>query len=209
MTAIIYTYPPDYVMAAHVARAWSKLGVRPVLAIDQSDPRLAVEGVEIIRTTFDRQKNLNGREFILGHLGLMESLATGGYTIKCDSDTLPLSLDFLGDRTATGYGVNTGQLQGCCYALRVDEIPKLRADAEANLPRGKVRLMEDQMIGELIERNGVSGLRRQFQEWTGYVTHRPERDRAWCEQERVSLINFPLRKGIDRRGIVAAMKTFA
>lgn len=207
MTAIIYTHPPDYVMAAIVARAWKRLGVRPVLAIDAADPRLVVDGVEVIRTAFDRQKNLNGREFILGHLRLMAELATGTHAIKCDSDTLPLSLDFLGDRSATVCGVWTGQMQGCCYALRVADIPAMIEQAETLLPDGP-RLMEDQVIGELAKRTGPASLPEQFKEWTGFIAWRPERDREWCRANRISILNFPLRKGRDRRAIAAAMKDF-
>lgn len=206
MTALIYTYPPDYVMASQVARGLLALGVRPLLAIDARDPRLAVEGVEVIRTSFDRQKNLNGRDFILGNLRLMQEHATGDYTLKVDSDTLVLSLEFLAGRTEIAVGVWTTQMQGCCYALRTEALPDLIAEAEQAVPPG-VWLMEDAVTGELAKRLGPCHL-PQRPEPTRYATYRPGTTRAEYRQRGECVVNFPLRKDRGRRAIAKAMGEF-
>jgi hypothetical protein len=206
MTAIIYTHPPDYVMAALVARQWIALGVRPVLAIHRSDPRLAVEGVQIIRTGFDRQRNLNGREFIVGHLELMRDLATGPIAIKCDSDTLPLSLDAFLGRGEVALGVSTGQMQGCCYALRVDALPAMIALA-GTLPNG-AWLPEDRTIGDIARRIGPVHLPRVGRGHTGFSSFQPGKDLAWCRARRISVLNFPLRESMGRQDVVRAMLGF-
>lgn len=208
MTGIIYTYPPDYAMAAMGARALIAAGVRPVLAIDRADPCLVVEGADIVRTDFDRQGNLNGRDFILGNLRLMEELATGDYTLKVDSDTLVLNLGMLGERTACAAGIWTGQLQGCAYALRVADIAAMRRRAERVLKPG-VRYMEDQVTGYLaVQRGPVHFPQPSPGFFGGYVLWREARTPAWCAENAISVLNFPLRQGMERRAILHAMDAF-
>lgn len=208
MTALIYTYPPDYVMAATAARVIKLLGVKPVLLIDQKDPTLVVRGVDVVRTKFDRQKNLNGKEFVIQNFTLMEELATGDMTIKCDSDTLVVSLRFLaGHKDKTAVGVWHHQLQGCCYALRVADLSEMRAHAERSL-QPSYRHMEDQVTGEIAMKVGATQFPVQHSEPTGYRSWRPGRDRAWCLENGVSVLNFPLRTGVDRRHIAQAMQSF-
>lgn len=208
MTGIIYTYPPDYAMAAMAARALRACGVSPVLAIDRKDPLLVVEGAAVVRTDFDRQGNLNGRDFIVGNLRLMEELATGDYTLKVDSDTLVLNLGMLGDRTACAAGIWTGQLQGCAYALRVADIGAMRRRAERTLKPG-VRFMEDQVTGHLAIKQGpVHFPEPSSGNFGGYVLWREHRTPAWCAENRISVLNFPLRQGMPRPEILAAMDDF-
>ena len=207
MTVIIYTYPPDYVMAAISARAAARRGLRPVLAIDAKDPRLVVDGIEVIRTDFPRMRNLNGAEFIAGHLDLMRRLATGEWSFKLDSDTLLLRPDeLLAGRSETAVGIGTPLLQGCCYALKVSDIPRLERMVAKLTP--KVWMPEDHTIGRMALSAGGVHLQPSGRDATGYRTWLPGRDPAWCATNGVQVLHFPLRGGMDRRAIAREMENF-
>ena len=153
MSAVIFTYPPDYAMAAIAARSYAKLGVRPYLAIDHRDPVPAVEGAEIVRTRFPRRGNLNGKACVEGILRTMAEVADGDeYQFKGDSDTVARSLAWLDGRTEPAVGLrHTGYrgLYGACYALRTDRLDDYRQEA-AKLPHGDRSCSEDVVIGEFI-----------------------------------------------------------
>jgi hypothetical protein len=207
MTGIIYTYPPDYVMAAMSARAMLAAGVRPVVAIDHKDPRLVIEGVEVIRTREDRGGNLNGKDFIVANLKRMLELATGPYTFKCDSDTLILSADHVAGRSETAVGVYASQMQGCCYALLVEALPAMIELAETRLKPG-MRLMEDQLTGQIAKIVGPVHLPEHLREVTHYAAYKRGLTPAHFRDRGDCVVNFPLREGMDRRAVAAAMKEF-
>lgn len=138
MKVVIYTYPPDYVAASYAARGWIALGVQVVLAIDRRSPALRLPGVEVIRTNFERAGNLNGMQFVRGHLRLLRSIADGDrYILKADSDAMAFGLNWLHTRDETAVGMcSPGHrgFYGLCYGLRVYKLDEMieAADARVN-----------------------------------------------------------------------------
>ncbi len=212
MNAIIYTWPPDYVMAAHAARAMIAGGITPTLAVDEKHPRLHVEGVRVIRTSFDRRGNLNGRDFILGHLRLLQEIAGGAdYVMKADSDAMVFRIPALmRGRTETALGIwvkSMSGLQGCCYALKAADLPAMIELAERALPAAAHHL-EDRTIGELAQQ--VSGMAAPVygDVPTRYATYKPElaQPAEWW-REHHDVVVFPRRTGFGRHEIAVAMRS--
>jgi hypothetical protein len=209
MTAVIYAYPPDFLIAAMVARQFERLGARAVVAIDQSDPLLVLEGIEIVRTSFDRRGNLNGWEFVAGNLRLMERLAKrhgSQWVIKCDADTWPLSLDWVNQAGAIiASGVWTaGHLSGCCYAIAASALPILAAEAEAQPPAGYV--MEDHATGELARQCGHVHFPKRGTAGCVHFPWKEGRGLDWCKEVGAQVVNFPAT--VSRRVVLEIMKTF-
>lgn len=152
MTAVIFTHPPDYALAAISARVLARQGVRPVLAIDRRDPVPEVEGALIHRTTFPRRGNLNGKDCVRGVLATLDRFADeDDYVLKVDSDTLVLGLDWLKGRTEPAVGLQHPEMRfffGAAYALRADRLPEYRAAAML-LPESRT-LSEDVEIGKML-----------------------------------------------------------
>lgn len=138
MTAVIFTYPPDYLAAALAVRYLRKTGVSVVLAVDESDPRVEIEGAAIVRTKFRRNGNLNGMETVIGQLETLLACCDGSeYILKVDSDSLVMGLGWLEGRieTVVGLRANDGKhrrsLYGFCYAVREDALPAMLAHARS------------------------------------------------------------------------------
>lgn len=97
-------------------------------------------GVRIVRTTFDRQRNLNGGEAIVGVLDSMieaAEYAGADWCWKIDPDTVLLNDAVLNVREATmaGYACPDNRaglcrpglcLLGCCYGLQIDLARRVR-----------------------------------------------------------------------------------
>jgi hypothetical protein len=209
MTAVIYTYPPDYLMAGIAARMLAGQGIHVVLAIDRRDPPFACEFGEVVRTDFDRRGNLNGREFILGHLELMRRHATGSYTIKIDSDTQMINAQrFFDGRTEVAVGIwaaGMDGMQGCCYALRSDALPAMIEAAGRLHPTG--HYLEDRTIGELAMSVGPCHLPVWRDGPTLYDIWKQENPPEWY-RERHAVVTFPRKDDDARPAIARAMKSF-
>jgi len=214
-TAIIYTWPPDYLMAAYAVRALRALGIRPVVAIEHDAARLVIEGAEVVRTRFARGGNLNGKEFICGHLRLMQEHATGEVALKIDSDTLLLSWpEMFSQPNAVAMGIWVERMQGMqgsCYALRSSSLPEMIERADA-LPQG-VHYLEDRTVGQLAEDCGPVHLPVYGKERTRYGTWRPEKEQTPEQyREQQDVLIFPRLGTSDprfqRRAITDAMATF-
>jgi len=208
MTVIIYTYPPDYLMAGISARMLTeRQGLKVVLAIDQKDPPLACEFATVVRTTFSRQGNLNGKEFIQGHLRLMADHATGDYTWKLDSDTALINARrLLSGRTETVVGLwvkGMSGMNGCAYALRTADLPAMIEKADALDPA--VYHMEDQTTGNLAMNVG-SG---HFERWENpsllYDVYKSDIPISRYREHK-AVVCFEVRHGSDRRQIARDMK---
>lgn len=209
MTAIIYTHPPDYLMAGISARVLAARGVEVVLAIHEDAPPLACEFAKVVRTSFDRQGNLNGREFILGHLRLMQQHASGGYTIKLDSDTLLIDPDrLLSGREESAVGVyvsGMNGMQGCCYALKTSDLPAIIEVAEIWKTHGL--MMEDKTIGQIAAAIGSVHLPTWGKDADLYARHNQAKGHEW-HRENHAVIVFDARPESDRRDIALQMKSF-
>jgi hypothetical protein len=214
MKVLIYTHPPDYVMATLAARSIQAAGAEPILAIDAADPPLCIEGVRVIRTSFPRVGNLNGREFVLGNLRLMHELGAGDEWIcKGDSDTWWNRLDWIhghGDVTAVALSdPGSHPFYGLAYALRVDRIPAMIALGEQTLDAA-ARLPEDITTGELATACGG------VHAWINLHPGTPLAAYNWETAEdpetlkrRYDVIVFQRMQGRRRRDVVAAMKLFS
>jgi hypothetical protein len=209
MTVVIYTYPPDYLMAGVSARLLAlQQGLHVVLAIDRKDPGFACEFATVVRTDFERKGNLNGLEFVQNHLRLMAEHATGDYTIKLDSDTCLLDARRLLDgKTGTAVGLfvrGMDGMNGCCYAVRVDAIPAMLRESE-KLPE-RQWLMEDQTVGRLAQAVGAVD----FDQWgsadTVYDRYQPETPVARY-RERKAVVCFEARADSDRRSMARKMRS--
>ncbi len=83
----------------------------------------------------------------------------------------------------------------------------MRAEGE-RLLRPTIRHMEDQVTGQLAMKIGKVHFPEQHAIHTGYSAWRPGRTREWCYHNQISVLNFPLRNGVDRRQIAQAMQSF-
>lgn len=151
-SAVIFTWPPDYLAAAYAARALLRIGVRVVLAIDAMHPPPMVEGCEVIVTSFARQGNLNGKKCVEGILRTLweQSREEDEWVLKVDSDCLVMAMRWLDGRTEEAVGMfHPGHrgFFGFCYGILRRSIPALRERA-ADLP-ADAWLHEDETIGEL------------------------------------------------------------
>jgi hypothetical protein len=205
MTAIIYTHPPDYLIAGLAARVLARQGIRVLFAIDEHHPSFACEHGAIIRTRFERRGNLNGSEFIRSHLRLMLEHATGAYTLKVDSDTLLLdAAALLAQRAGVAVGTwieGMAGMYGCCYALRSDALPAMIAAADA-LP-DTVFAMEDKTIGELAACVGYVDLVPWKSPASLYTSWQPDRDLAGK-----AVIVFDETESFQKPAIAAEMAKF-
>lgn len=214
-TAIIYTYPADYLMAGISARVLAHQGVRVILAIDKDDPPFACDHAEIIRTSFDRRHNLNGADFILGNLSLMRQVATGPYTIKLDSDTLLLDARaWLEGKTEVAVGLWGESMQGmngACYALRTDSLPEITKaflameHTEPDFDGAKDFYMEDKVTGLCASRVGPC----HFSEWarpgSPFCRWKPSNTPAWFLERRKHVVIFDLTESFRREAIAREM----
>ncbi len=212
MTAVIYTHPPDYVMASLSARVLVAQGVRVVFAVDASHPLPACDFARSVHTTFDRKGNLNGKPFIIGNLELMAAVGEGDYTLKVDSDTLVLDVArLLAGRTQVAVGVwvpSMGGMQGCCYALRNDALPAMIEGARKLNP--KATLIEDRVTGQLASAVGKVHLPVHGNKGDLYTTWRPDRADLtpdWCRANRAVVV-FPPKSGVTREDAAQAMSRF-
>ena len=134
MKAVIFTYPPHYVAAAQSARALQKLGVHPVLAIDKADPFILIEGIEIIRTDFERGGNLNGKACVIGILKTLKQVAGNDARIlKVDSDTLIKGLSWQEGREEDLCGFwhrGNRKFYGLAYSLKTFAIDAMIEQAD-------------------------------------------------------------------------------
>lgn len=208
MIAVIYTWPPDYAAAALSARVLSSLGVRVHLAIDRSHPVPAVEGATIIRTSFPRNGNLNGKACVIGQLETMASLADDdGYHLKVDSDALVMGLRWLDCRDEDLVGVHHpgGQsFYGFCYAVKGGSIPAL-LDAARAMPESR-SCQEDIATGNLSERvwryeNQTPGCPFATYAWS---TEKPP---VWW-RERYEVLLFQYGGAHGRASVRRAMRQF-
>lgn len=208
MTVVIYTYPPDYHMAGISARMLSTLqGLKVVLAIDQNDPPFACEFATVVRTTFNRQGNLNGKEFVQGHLRLMAEHATGEYTWKLDSDTALINACRLLDgRTETVVGLwveGMFGMNGCCYAIRTADLPAMIEKADALDPT--IHHMEDQTTGHLALAVGEG----HFERWENpsllYDAYKAGTPHSWYHENK-AVVCFEVGDASDRLKMAREMK---
>lgn len=214
-TAVIFTHPPDYVAARYAAECLRRAGARPVLALDEHDPHLRVDGIDVIRTSFPRVGNLNGMDCVRGILQTLDEQAgTGEYVLKVDSDTLVMSLDWLKGRTETAVGMNEPTLEGrrhgralygMCYALKVADLPELRAAARYE----DRHCSEDIRMGELAAEVGTLWTWRNRAKGTPFAAYswrRGEPVEWW--KERYQALVFQRTHGNGHREVAAKMKEF-
>jgi hypothetical protein len=211
MKVLIYTWPPDYVMAALSARSILAAGGVPVLVIDRADPPLYVEGVEVIRSNFPRNGNLNGKAFILGHLALMQELAgEDEWIAKGDSDVWWKSLDWI-HGPATGVALcheGVHAFYGLAYALRVSRLPEMLERAR-DLDETQ-RLPEDLTIGTLAGLSGGVQTFRHLDEGSPLTAYNWESERPVEEWKRLyQVVLFQRIQGRKRRDVIEAMKRFS
>jgi hypothetical protein len=208
MTVVIYTYPPDYLMAGISARMLAlEQGINVVLAIDANDPPFACEFAKIVRTKFDRKGNLNGLEFVRAHLRLMAEHATGDYTIKLDSDTVLLNArKLVKNRTETAVGLwvdGMDGMNGCCYALRTEAIPAMLR--ESGQLSEREWHMEDRTTGRLAMAVGPAHFERWGDPATLYDRFNPANPPAWYRAHKAAVC-FEARDDSDRRQLARDMK---
>lgn len=175
LAAVIFTYPKDYEAAGYAARALRNCGARVYLAIDSKDPKIHIDGGQVIRTHFPRGGNLNGIECMTGILDTLAAVQQekDQWLLKVDSDTIVHSLAWLKvdpafDLVGTGHdpAKNDGRtLYGCCYAIRPKGLEALRAKiVETGTKKTKC---EDLMLGNAGEALGV--LRRYILHEEGHM----------------------------------------
>jgi hypothetical protein len=190
MTAIIYTYPDDYLIAGLSARMMAAQGIRVIFAIDAKDPFFACEFGECVHTSFPRQGNLNGKEFILGHLRLMQGHATSDYVIKIDSDTLLLDAKRLLDgRSEVIVGPWVDGMKGMyggCYAVRSEFIPAMIEDAEKL--QDSQYYMEDKTMGEIAMRVGPVHMPKFHAAASLYAAWKPANSPAWYREHKAVVV---------------------
>lgn len=210
MTAVIFTWPPDYLAACYAARALQRAGARVVIAVDRADPLPCFEGCEVIHTRFPRGGNLNGKACVEGILRTMEeqSRPEDRWVLKVDSDTLVTGFRWLeGREHAEGVGMyHPGHrgFFGFCYALRRDALPAMRARAaclEANS-----WMCEDETMGDLARpAYRYENLTEQCPMAAyGWKRERPREE--WIP--RYEVVVFQRLGGKGRREVAAKMREF-
>lgn len=210
-TAVIFSWPPDYLATAYAARALTRCGVRVVVAVDRRDPLPEIEGCEVIATRFPRKGNLNGKACVEGILETMDTAARvdDKWVLKVDADALPLRMNWLesapADAETVGMGHGEKHLQfGFCYAIRRTALPVIRERA-SKLPKSD-SCPEDCTIG---------GLARVFHRYQNLQADCPmaafpwddKRPREWWK-ERYDVLCFQRLNGRDRREVAEEMKAF-
>ncbi|MCW1926274.1 hypothetical protein OKA05_27215 [Luteolibacter arcticus] len=210
MTATIFTWPPDYAQAALAGRALRSCGVDVVLAIDAGDPLPEVEGCRIVRTTFPRRGNLNGKACIEGILATLHENADGDpYQLKVDSDTLVMGLDWLAGRPEPAVGMHhripphDRFMFGAAYGLRTELLPEYRA-AAARLPDGD-HYSEDVEIGKLLP--GIHAFEN-LTEGCPFAAYSWKSVKTMEEWRRYEILIFQRIQGRGRRAIQETMKEF-
>ena len=209
MTAIIYTYPDDYLMAGLSARIMAAQGIRVIFAIDAKDPFFACEFGQCVATRFPRSGNLNGKEFILGNLRLMREHADGDYVFKVDSDTLLLDATrLLEGRNEVIVGPWVDGMQGMyggCYAVRAKSLPAMIEAAEA-LPDSPY-YMEDKTTGELARKVGPVHLPKFHAADSLYTAWKPANPPEWY-RERKAVVVLNRTESFRKDSIAREMKRF-
>lgn len=213
MKVLIYTHPPDYVMAALAARSIQHAGAQPVLAIDRADVSLYVEGVPVIRTDFPRNGNLNGKEFVIGNLRLLRELGGNDeWVCKADSDTWWNRLDWIhGHGEVTGVALadpGRHDFYGLAYALRTSRLDEMIELAEASLDAGQ-RLPEDLTTGLLARACGGVHAWPNLAVGTPLAAYPWDTDLSPAEMKaRYDVLVFQRMQGRRRRDVIEVMKTF-
>lgn len=209
MTAVIFTFPPDYLAAAYAGRALRGAGVRVVLAVDAKDPLPAIEGCEVVATDFDRRGNLNGKPCVEGMLRLMDEQAAAAdpWVLKVDSDTLCCSLRWLEGRTEDAVGLwHPGKrgFFGLCYALRRSSLPRLRERAAA--------LTDDEEMPEDETIYGLADTVHRFENLSaGCPMAAYTKAKDWSKEEwrqRYEVLLFQRTEGRERRAVSDLMREF-
>lgn len=128
----IFAYKGNAAQVPVCVRAIQRL--RPqarVVVVAEDDGGEYASGLTVIRSTFDRQRNLNGREAILGILGAMiQNAGEANWVWKVDPDTVLLNdaVMNVGESRLAGYAypadyVHVGRtgvpLLGCCYGMEI------------------------------------------------------------------------------------------
>lgn len=157
--AVIFTYPPDYVMASYAAESLRRCGIGVTLAVDKADPKLVVDGCEVVRTSFPRNGNLNGMETVIGQLETLRQASDGShFVLKVDSDSMVFATTWLDGMSADVVGLrsdedtNNRSLYGFCYAVAersLDTMIQLAREMPAN-----PWCPEDIMMATIAERFG-------------------------------------------------------
>lgn len=147
------------------------------------------------------------REFIRGHLRLMAEHATGEYTWKLDSDTVLLDARrLLEGRTETVVGLwvaGMSGMNGCCYALRTEDLPAMIREADALDERE--HHMEDQTTGRLGMAVGAAHFERWGESNNLYGTHSAGTPAAWYREDK-AVVCFEVREDSDRVKMGREMK---
>lgn len=165
MKAVIFTYAPDYGKAMIAAAALARCGVESVIALDQAEAVPWPGDHRVVITTFPRRANLNYRECSIGILRLIAELGAddpNGFVIKCDSDTILLSTEWMENETmdvsGVGVALNDFPLYGCLYAVRPRAVPAIIAEIESREVEGKWKGMhpgEDLILGTVARSLGI------------------------------------------------------
>jgi hypothetical protein len=89
---IWFSFPRDYGKLAESIQSVKTLEPRAAffVAVDSAHEPPPIEGVEIIRTDFQRGTHLDGKSATLGVAETLESLAAAETIVKVDSDTVIL-----------------------------------------------------------------------------------------------------------------------
>ena len=121
------------------------------------DTLIKLTGCTYERTTFDRKRNLNGKECVVGELHCMQKAMaqddnTDGYVIKLDPDTVILRFNLVQDAIAKGakwvsHSSTKGHFAGMFYAIHKSILDVVARNAEVmELPE---RCAEDETIGAM------------------------------------------------------------
>lgn len=171
LKALIITHPPDYANAAIASRVASALGIDVSWCIDAGSSQGASrdeipEFVKVIETPVSPNGNLNGPEWTLEQLRIMNEECIGyDWLIKLDSDSIISSLDWLEwaeahhwlvgmfwpyDDAAPG---SIGNLYGQCYAINQQGLSYLLNSNEINDQAEKAG--ENYLIGTFIPEDHI------------------------------------------------------
>ena len=207
MTAVIFTFPPDYLAACYAARALRGAGVRVVLAIDHADPVPAVEGCEVVQTGFDRRGNLNGKACVEGMLAVMETVSReeDEWVLKVDSDTLCFSTRWLEGREEDAVGLwHPGKrgFFGLCYALRRASLSAFRE--RASELEDADEMPEDETIYALAETVWRYDNRAEDRPMAAYTTERGWSAEEWRARREVIVVQRTEDRG--RRDVSNVMR---